>query len=103
MDMKRSVLILLIIVCWPLSAMAATLSCDAQPGVERYEFQGLGTITESPAQPGGIMSVNLDALPAGNYTIKAKACQGVWCSNWSEEYPFVKPALSPPGGKRIER
>ena len=100
--MKRLFLVALLILSVPLSAMAATLTCDPQVGVDRYEFTGLGTITESPALPGGVMSVNLDALPVGNYTVKAKACQGVWCSDeWSAPFPFVKPAVGVPASKRI--
>lgn len=100
--MKRLILALLIM-AWPLSAMAATLTCDPQPGVDSYILEGLGTITTGAANADGSLNVNLDTLPAGNYTVKAKACQGVWCSDWSSPSPFVKPALTAPANKRIVR
>jgi hypothetical protein len=100
--MKRLILALLIM-AWPLSAVAATLTCDSQPGVDSYILDGLGTITTGAANADGSLSVNLDALPAGSYTVKAKACQEVWCSDWSVPFSFVKPALTAPANKRIGR
>jgi hypothetical protein len=86
---------------WPLSANAATLTCDPQVGVERYEFFGLATIAEFAALPGGVLLQSVDSIPAGPYlTFKARACQGVWCSEWAE-YPFEKPDLTPPARLRI--
>ena len=99
--MKRLILALLIIMAWPLSAMAATLTCDPQANVDSYILDGLGTITTGGANPDGSLNLNLDALPAGSYTIRAKACQEVWCSDWSLPFTFTKPALGAPANVRI--
>ena len=99
----RILALTLTLILIPAMALSATLTCDSQPGVDRYEFQNLGSITESQALPGGVMRVSLDSIPPGAYVIKARACQGVWCSDWSEEYPFEKPLLGPARNTRIEK
>ena len=99
--MKRLILAVLLIMAWPLSAFAATLTCDPQLGVDNYILDGLGTITTGGANTDGSLNLSLDALPAGSYTVKAKACQTGWCSDWSAPFVFVKPALIVPAKLRI--
>jgi hypothetical protein len=36
--------------------------------------------------------IDLQSLPAGSYTVTAKFCAGVWCSDASSPFAFVRPA-----------
>ena len=96
-------MLVLVMILLPTIAQSATLVSDPQQGVESYQLEGLGMIVIGGAMPDGSLSVSLDELAPGDYTVKARACKGVWCSDWSSPFPFVKPVLAQPGRVRIEK
>jgi hypothetical protein len=108
--MKRLILATLwILLSWPLSAIAGTLACDPQAGVQYYLVDGLPAViaptAHIPAQADGSLALVIDALPSvmAIYTIKAKACVLEECSEWSAPFTFPWPLPKQPGGFRIRK
>jgi len=47
--------------------------------------------------------VDLQALPVGSHSVRAQFCRGVWCSEWSLSFPFVRPVLRAPTGVLLQK
>jgi hypothetical protein len=77
------------------------ISAD-QVGMDRYLIDGLTGITTGAATATGGLSVSVQSLPSGNYTVKVKGCKDVWCAEaWSDPFPFVRSSVGPPASMRI--
>lgn len=101
MKKALSIIVIAMILCIGSTAFAAPfLVCDPQAGVEYYVVTGLPAAIDAsriPPDASGTFGFKLDLGPlaVGSYTVKAKACAGVWgCSADSSPFVFTKPALS---------
>jgi hypothetical protein len=62
--------------------------------VTHYEMELGGTIYDGGPYP---MNWDVGWLEPGTYTMRAKACNAVACSGWSEEWIFtINPPIPPP-------
>ena len=76
-------------------AHAVDLVCDPQSGVASYivEIDGSETITD--AQTDGSLKLNVDYLPEGQHTFRAKAVSTEgWPSDWSDPYTALRPTVA---------
>lgn len=95
----------LMVLLSPLSAWCAPFLVSDPPAntVESCAFDGLDLSCE--LAPNGSIHTDVQSLPPGSYTVKAKYCteKGLWCSDWSNPFAFKKPALTQPAGIGLSR
>lgn len=101
----RILIAVVLMLTWPLSTYGAPFLVSDPPAstVESCTFDGLDLSCSLAAD--GSIHTDLAALPPGSYTVKAKYCieKGLWCSEWSGPFFFVKPTLIPPVGIALSR
>ena len=95
----------IIVLALPLTAFCAPFLVSDPPTntVESCAFDGLDLTCELAAD--GSIHTDVQSLPTGSYTVKAKYCteKGLWCSEWSNPFSFIKPALTPPAPMSLSR
>ena len=95
----------IILLALPLTAFCAPFLVSDPPAntVESCAFDGLDVACVLAAD--GSIHTDVQSLPAGSYTVKAKFCteKGLWCSDWSNPFSFVKPSLTAPAAIGLSR
>lgn len=99
--MKRIIMLFLLLLPTLVVASPFIVSDNSTEIVTSCIFDG---VPISCKLEGKHISVDGDnaTLVSGTYTLKAKFCQGVWCSDWSLPFTFTKPKVIVPVGIRVQ-
>ena len=104
------VALIMILVVANICLASPYLVCDPQPGVNWYEVSGLPSsipASNVPIDSTGKYGFILDlaSLPAGSYTVTAKACSEFWgCSPSSNPFTFTRPSqFTSPAGVKLAK
>jgi hypothetical protein len=100
--MKRSIITLVIMAMASIAQAGPFLVSDPSSDnatscvFESFQFPCMMDASKS-------IHVDLATLPVGSHSVRAQFCNGVWCSAWSAQFPFVRPALSVPGAIKLSK